>query len=355
MGNDALKAIYLLAFMTRSVSTELMRDAILQRWRSHLDEGNDEFEFPHRNEQIGLTVYISKKDVQCNGTLQPYYHLSFDVPDARPVDVFNVLADVTKQPEWLCKGCTVSMLKQDAKEKVQGTTATYNTGLLLRREFYQWSAYDAKFENETFLTGVVGDQRIDELTVLQSPLSDALVATMCYSFSKITPTPTGSHVVQMSHFDAKIPEMPFGLTSPRNLYAFIWPIMVSRIPRIISHSQTQALLKWEPDEIVVPPEFLDSSSSGPQATMRNRLSGKLRASNESSAIFDQSSEGDDARTLTIVASIIAICVCGCLLLVFCFCCCCRSTKGTRWSGVGEDVEADSDTACSEVDEDSGDA
>mmetsp|Transcript_109352 Transcript_109352/g.172346 ORF Transcript_109352/g.172346 Transcript_109352/m.172346 type:complete len:356 (-) Transcript_109352:62-1129(-) len=351
MRNGALQAAYILTFTLRSVSTESFGDTIVRRFYSHLDDfQNGEFEYPHVKKDIGLTVYISKHDTDCGGTNQPYYHLSFDVPNARPVDVFNLLAATTKQDEWLCKGCTVSMLKEDLAEQVQGLSATYNTGLLLRREFYQWAAFDANFENETFLTGVIGDQRTDELRAIQSPLSDALVAEMCYSFSYITKTPKGAHVVQMSHFDAKIPQMWFGLSSPRNLYAFIWPIMTSRIPRIIAHSQYQAELNWDPNQIVVSPELIASDASTAEARMS---AVRLRqVSNESSdASSHHSGEGgDDSRTLVVVGSVVAICMCVCSV-VWCCAGCCRKTKGTRWSPIGEDVEACSDdTARSEVED-----
>lgn len=329
-----MKAFYLFVFQVRFALTELMRDTILKRFRSHLDDfGKDEFEFPHHKATAGgLTVYISKKDRDCGGTMQPYYHLSFEVPDARPIDVFNTLADITKQSQWLCSGCTIEMLKKDMAEKVHGLTATYRTGLLLRREFYQWAASDADFENETFLTGVVGDNRTDELKAIRSPLKDAIVATMCYSFSYITPSAKGAHVIQMSHFDANIPEMPFGLSSPRNLYSFIWPIMVSRIPRIISHSQDQAVLKWPLERIVISPEYLDIPASGPQAYQRS-----MPSPNESSVVLARAETDDDRNefSLPIVALILASLTCCCLVMVLCCCCSSKTARGAESEGDSE--------------------
>merc|ERR1719253_232770 len=97
---------------------------------------------------------MSKEDFYCGGGPSPNYYIQFLVEGARPVDVFNVLSDSSSQPEWLCNGCTIKLIKNDLKEKVQGYIGAYRAAPVNRREFYQWQAYDADFDTEEFLLGV---------------------------------------------------------------------------------------------------------------------------------------------------------------------------------------------------------
>lgn len=237
-----------------------LRDQMLARFRSHFaDKDKGYFNRPHRRAFGDQLVMISKKDFFCGDLAVPTYYIEFLVKGARPVDVFNVLVDPLQQPKWLCKGCTVSLVANNVKEKVQGFAAAYRAVPVNRREFYHWQAVDANFTTGEFLLGT--DARHNqELHKLKKPEPDATVARMCYSFSSIRPDPEGARVTQMSHFNVRVP-FAFGPFTPRGMYSMIWPMMLERVPKIISRAQWQAKRNWEADRVVIADAFLGINAS----------------------------------------------------------------------------------------------
>lgn len=96
----------------------------------------------------------------------------------------------------------------------------------------------------------------EELHALKDPVPGAQVSRMCYAFSYIRSTPAGTQVIQMSHFNARVP-FSAGMLSPRNVYNMVWPLLIKRAPRILKRAQEQAQKLWDPQRLSVPSVFLD--------------------------------------------------------------------------------------------------
>jgi len=47
-----------------------------------------------------VTFRLSKEDKECGGDGVPLTFLEYEIEGVRPVDVFNVLTDAQKEPEW---------------------------------------------------------------------------------------------------------------------------------------------------------------------------------------------------------------------------------------------------------------
>lgn len=233
-----------------------MRDQMLTRFRSHFaDKDKGYFYEAHERQPGNQVVMMSKEDSDCGGNAVPSYYIEYLIEGVRPVDVFNVIADTLSQPEWLCKGCTVSLVENDVVNKVQGYAAAYRAGPINRREFYQWQGYNADFVTETFMVGAEARDS-KELKGESEPLSDVTVGRMCYSYSHISKDPNGTRVVQMSHFNVK-PPMNFGPFTPRNMYNTIWPLMLQRVPKIMARSRKQTKKGWGPKRLVIDDVFMD--------------------------------------------------------------------------------------------------
>lgn len=326
-----------------SAQSEKMREKMLKRFHSHYDDfANDEFEWPHKDKGLGLSVYISKDDVTCGATKQPYYYIDFEVPDVRPVDVFNVMAEFVSQPSWLCNGCQVSVLKNDLEEKVQGMSNAVKAPLMPMREFLFWNAFEIDLDAEEFLVGSVGDHNVSELQSLSTPIPGAVQAVMCYSFTHMTRSPTGTHVVQMTHFDPMVPHLPFNLLSARSTYGWVWPMLVKRVPRIIERAKWQAARNWTSQQVSIPREFLEDTPE--------QLSRIISAAATPADLFpvarNASGEGGDFFSSYVLGISVIVFCCSCAMCASGIYCCCRPGK----------TKKDCDDACwSLVDDDHGSA
>jgi hypothetical protein len=314
-----------------------MRDRILQRFHSHYDDfKNGMFEYPHTQTAIGLSIWMSKIDLECGGNLMPYYYIEFEVPGARPVDVFNVLADVADQSTWLCDACTSDILKNNLQEKVQGLQNSIKTPVVGWHQFYEWIAYEANFETEDFLLGVVGDQlgnlSLEELHEIQPPMQGAANAPMCFSFSHITRIPGGSHVVQMTHFNPSMPPIPF--ITPRTIFPFVWPMVVQRVPKIMARAKWQAARNWNDTQLTVPVELVQERYSEVAASF---AASGFSPESPSIAAATNLGEGRDDSAYVFWIGVVVLC-CSCVTCVYCCCCSRRAKKDCDdrcWSPVAD--------------------
>jgi hypothetical protein len=241
-----------------------MREQMIARFRSHLGDVDKGYFFKQREgRQANATIMMSKKDIWCGGQGCPMYSITFMIKDVRPVDVFNVLAHSTAQPEWLCNGCTVRLIENDVEEQVQGFAAAYRSPPLNRREFYQWQAYDADFVNEEFIVGVQAKGN-EVLHKKMDKEPDATVARMCMAFSWIRKHPLGTFIVQMSHFNVRV-GMAIGPFTPRNMYHVVWPMILKRVPRIAAQSKVQNAKGWEADRLSIPGVFIGQNMTSKTA------------------------------------------------------------------------------------------
>jgi len=261
----------------------------------------------------------------CSGHPLPTYYIEFTVEGARPVDVFNVMADTMSQPNWLCKGCTIKLLKNDLQDMVQGFAATYRAVPLGRREFYQWQAVEADFDSNEFLIGV-SSKHNQMLHALQPVESDATVGRLCYSFSRIRPHPKGTHVMQMTHFDARVPPLlSMGFLSPRNMYHIVWPMFLQRVPQIIDRAKEQAKKNWDAHRLAIPSGFVN----GFGAVAAKLYDADVPMPRVSSSVaqsdgYDELDPDMKARLPWIMTALVLVGMCGlsllCGLLVFCGAC-----------------------------------
>lgn len=318
-----------------------MRDQMLERFRGHLsDMEKGYFETPHRRQPGNQIVMISKQDFYCGGQPVPSYYIEFDVHDARPVDVFNVIADTLAQPHWLCTGCTISLVKNDLEEKVQGFAAAYSAPPVNRREFYQWQAYEANFTGEEFIVGAEA-RHAEVLKKMKAPESDATVGRMCMSFSHIRRNAQGgARVTQMNHFDA---HQPFsqGMFSPRNIYHLVWPLMLQRVPKIIMQSQAQFDKSWEADRLAVPNVFIkyaDNASAGHISARHNVLMPRVGTVAAVGAAEEQERAAllQKRMPLIILGSVLLAICCSCGVIGICVYCgactsCLPATSGRSGS------------------------
>lgn len=326
-----------------------LRDQMLARFRSHFaDKDKGYFDRPHRREFGDQLIMISKKDSFCGGSAEPTYYIEFLVKDARPVDVFNVLVNPLQQPEWLCKGCTVSLVANNVEEQVQGFAAAYRALPVNRREFYHWQAVDANFTAEEFLLGT--DARHNqELHRLKKPEPDATIARMCYSFSHLRKDPQGTRVIQMSHFNVRVP-FSFGPFTPQHLYTMIWPMMLERVPLIIERAQWQAKRNWEAGRVEIADAFLPVAAGN---NASNRSSPSFRARHSvamprvgTSTDKDDSIDDDSAKRLPWITAALVLLVGFVLSSLFGLYRFCTANKGgdeedsSEWSEWEDDEEAE---------------
>lgn len=365
-----------------------MRDKLLQRVRSHFhDLEKGMFDRTSLHQMHDAELQMSKEDTDCGGQAMPTYRIEFNVSGARPVDVFNVIADTLAQPKWLCTGCSISILKNDLAEKVEGFAAAYRAAPLNNREFFQWQAFSANFSANEFIVASTSHNN-DDLRLLRDPQSGATVAHMCYSYSHIRESPVGAHVVQMSHFNPRV-ALSMGPFSARNMYNMLWPVLLKRAPRITQRSLEQASKHWSPYRLVVPDAFLD-----PRPTASPRLRSAAKSDNgattandtdatessdetyseephiQSAAMFNLSSsssaadedppivEGEMQKRMPwlIAASVFAVIgYCGCLCAMcsvygLCSAClpgsCCRK-KNRSWTAVDHETQSDCESHVSD--------
>lgn len=323
-----------------------LRREMLHRFQQHYDDVDKGlFEKPRESPENNAKIMISKKDSSCGGQDSPAYYTEFTVHGARPVDVFNVMADLTKWPEWLCKGCTIKLLKNDEQEQVQGFSATYMALPVARREFYQWQVYDADFNTDEFVVGVSGRHN-EELHRLKDKEWDSVVGRMCYAYSRITRTPTGAKVVQMTQFNARVP-FQVGPFSPRKVYFFVWRMMLERVPIIVAKAKEQAGKNWDPQRLSVPLSFLDNPIPGAsQETMQIAARYGVNLPNVS-LVQGSGPDFQSQLEFTAVAAGLAVLLCCASalgLLACCRWCPCTSKKGrgitdsTVWVTVENDDE-----------------
>jgi len=285
---------------------------MIRRFRSHIDDFDDgAFEKAHTREPGAQKVMISKEDSYCGGHPEPIYFITFVVADAAPVDVFNVLAATLEQPQWLCSGCSIKLVKNDLKEQVQGFAAAYRALPLSRREFFQWQAYDVNFTSDEFLIGVAGRHN-QELHRLQAQEPDATVGRMCFAFSHIMRHPAGTLVRQFTQFDGRFP-FQMGPFSPRNIYHLIWRLMLERVPKIITRAQQQAEKKWGAQRLAVPAVFLGLNVSEDDdnfVAMPNVTNGTTDPAKYASTDLQSLTELPQNFVWIVV---VALCYCNCVL------------------------------------------
>lgn len=310
-----------------------MRNQMLQRFRSHFDDKEKGyFERPHSREPGQQLVMMSKEDYYCDGKPLPTFYIEYFVPDVRPVDVFNILADTLSQPKWLCSGCTISLIKNSVEEQVQGFSATYDSSPMNRREFYQWQAYDANFSTEEFLVGTAARHN-EELHKLKAPESDATVGRMCFSFSRIRKADGGAHVVQMSHFDARVPSyLSFGPFSFRNVYHTVWPMMLRRVPKIFEGAKKQAQKNWEDDRISVADVFLGAENADESNLTAAQIDAQFRVGTPEVATSGGATTG--GTTLESKPWLLAVIIAS---AVFCVCCLCGTCAYRNYSTLQEGI------------------
>jgi hypothetical protein len=303
---------------------------MLERFRGHFDDKENGY-FEQQKTKHGATIMISKHDYYCGEHSVPTYLTEFSVPDARPVDVFNVLADTMSQPEWMNKGMEVSLVKNDHHNRVQGFSVVQPSAPVARRQFYHWQAYEAKFDTEEFLVGDSA-RHGSELEELQPKEHDTVVGRTCYSFSRIHKVNGTTHVSQVTFFDAKFP-MSVGPFSPRSLYHMVWPRLLDGIPKILDRVSEQAAKGWPANKVVVPEVYIGSGSSSGSEGEVGTVKGT--DSKEGAEAYQNSKK---RMVLFIVGmSCLGVC-CTCLCAMMCFyCCCSKGGKDKQRQACGEAV------------------
>jgi len=203
----------------------------------------------------GVSFQLSKDDFSCGGDLVPLTFMEFDVPDARPVDVFNVLFAVENQTEWDTAPKEMKVLGDWKQYQARGTIGLFDAAPLSTREIWQWQVLSANFTSQEFWV-VYTSLETDPLRSAEPPQSGVTVMQNCMCVYKITPKAGGgAHVLNSQ----QINEHPWPL-SARFVANAGWQTSVAFGQHLRSRSEEQAKLGWEANETNAPAWMLKDRS-----------------------------------------------------------------------------------------------
>mmetsp|Transcript_40845 Transcript_40845/g.94774 ORF Transcript_40845/g.94774 Transcript_40845/m.94774 type:complete len:646 (+) Transcript_40845:192-2129(+) len=173
--------------------------------------------------------------------------MEFEVADARPVDVFNVLFAVENETKWDTAPKELRVLGDWKKYQARGTVGFFDAAPLSTREIWQWQVVSANFTTQEFWV-VYTSLETDELRRVEPLKSGATEMQNCMCSYKITlKEGGGAHVINSQ----QVNEHPWPL-SARFVANAGWQMSVAFGKSLRLQSEEQAKLGWAFNETKAP-------------------------------------------------------------------------------------------------------
>eukprot|EP00440_Ansanella_granifera_P014477 gb/GFBE01015734.1/.p1 GENE.gb/GFBE01015734.1/~~gb/GFBE01015734.1/.p1 ORF type:complete len:476 (+),score=103.71 gb/GFBE01015734.1/:1-1428(+) len=210
----------------------------------------------------------------------------FNVTDVRPVQVFNVLADMKDQTKWDDTVSEVNILGDFKSDSVRGVQMLLPSGIWLvpPREVFQWSAFNGSLKDEEFWFAVTTLEN-DRLHEVRHVNREAVQADNCMGAYWVRPCPRGgekvcppgnpqnccpdggSRVLFTSHVNVHPP----ALITAKSIFDVSWPKQVEWINALKKRarlSNKTAVSASADDSSVAIPAWLwkDEQAAGSQGT-----------------------------------------------------------------------------------------
>lgn len=192
-------SIHVSSFLcTSCLFSLLLRSAVAGTFKDLLfDEGEkrlNTFSKPAMDQSYssaGVNVFLSKETKSCGGDGIPLTFVDAVIEGVRPVDVFNVLADVGNIPKW-DKSCSQAVQLGEFRQRgAVGWLSKFVEGPLSAREFAQWMMVEANFTAQTF--GVLFTTiENDDLYQIHPHDPANTEAQSCLSYSRVMPHEKGT-------------------------------------------------------------------------------------------------------------------------------------------------------------------
>lgn len=299
------------------LSGQTLKDKLVQKARSYLADFPGAYN--QHEEKDGVRVYLSAVDKMCGGTPAPVFATVMEVAEARPIDVFNIMADQLKQPTWLCQDCYIEWLKNQCDQQVRGFYSVFAAAPLKDRSFFTWQFISENSDNMSDFFVGVSNQDVDILRPLRKEMENTVPGDMCMAFTHITATPTGTRLVQISHANVHC-----SFISPRSAWTFVWPQFAARAKRIREHVLSPCVAAMDAVDLDVPYWMrkppLDGTCNVPiwKNGLRVMMKGSVNMTGDASA-SDEGFEGNrdsifgySPLFFGIVSGTATFCFCGCL-------------------------------------------
>eukprot|EP00913_Durusdinium_trenchii_P012509 g11745.t1 len=217
----------------RKALLELARDRLLNFYaqKSNLEDPK---------ETDGIVFRLSKDDKSCAGDMVPLTFLEFDIPNARPVDVFNVLMAAENETQWDSAPSEMRVLGEWKKYQARGVVGFFDAKPLSTREVYEWQVASANFTSQdgTVLEEfwvVYSTLQNDELRSKEPVRAGAMEMQNCLCAYRITLKAGGGvHVVNTQ----QVNEHPFPL-SARTVANLGWQTSAAFGSHLRTQSQKQ--------------------------------------------------------------------------------------------------------------------
>eukprot|EP00929_Paragymnodinium_shiwhaense_P060817 TRINITY_DN30360_c0_g1_i6.p1 TRINITY_DN30360_c0_g1~~TRINITY_DN30360_c0_g1_i6.p1 ORF type:complete len:635 (+),score=170.58 TRINITY_DN30360_c0_g1_i6:783-2687(+) len=158
--------------------------------------------------------------MECGGDGVPLTYVEFEVKGARPIDVFNVMVDAEKQPNWDSSCRSMVPLGEWQGKRMRAFAGTFPAPPLASREAYEWQAANASFETEEFwvLFSTVNNEELEAKRDLDSGAIKMQNCLAAYKMSKSKDG--GTHVITSQQINShpwplksrQVQDMAFGTT-----------------------------------------------------------------------------------------------------------------------------------------------
>lgn len=253
----------------RKALLELARDRLLNFYaqKSNLEDPK---------ETDGIVFRLSKDDKSCAGDMVPLTFLEFDIPNARPVDVFNVLMAAENETQWDSAPSEMRVLGEWKKYQARGVVGFFDAKPLSTREVYEWQVASANFTSQEFWV-VYSTLQNDELRSKEPVRAGAMEMQNCLCAYRITLKAGGGvHVVNTQ----QVNEHPFPL-SARTVANLGWQTSAAFGSHLRTQSQKQEQKGWAANKTEVPAWMLkdkDCVLEKPDESLREALLSKAESS-----------------------------------------------------------------------------
>lgn len=171
--------------------------------------------------------------------------------DARPVDVFNTLANHSNQKSWDATLRAVTHVGDWEDEGVVGLNYVYPAGLPLipDREMWEWAAVSANFAQQDFMI-VLSTLANGRLQAVHQKRDDTVLIQNCLAAYWARPNLDGGTLVTFTHHINVHPEFGF---SQRFIFGFMWSKDVDWVNIMRAAAQAQSKQNRSLKETAAPP------------------------------------------------------------------------------------------------------
>lgn len=253
------------------------RKALLELARDRLEnfyanKGN--LEDP--KEADGIVFRLSKADKSCAGDMVPLTFLEFDVPNARPVDVFNVIMAAENETQWDKAPSEMRVIGEWKRYQARGVVGFFDAKPLSTREIHEWQVASANFTSEEFWV-VYSTLENDQLRNKEPLRAGATEMQNCLCAYRITPKAGGGvHVLNTQ----QINEHPWPLNA-RSVANLGWQTSAAFGSHLRAASEAQEKKGWAANKTVAPAWMLkdgDCALERPDESLRESLLSKAYGS-----------------------------------------------------------------------------